>query len=164
MLRDPDLTCKARREASMGRHSDALVNYLPGIPWSGELSDIALAVTTITDCSWDDYRSDGSSLARPPFNVIREYRFGACRAQRHQVRYSRAERSSWPSFERWPEVFNTFELPDHTCSIAHSCRSKKGRRLVFHVVGLAQILADLPRTYRIIGPPGSHRTANRRLR
>ncbi|MQM06388.1 hypothetical protein Taro_039208 [Colocasia esculenta] len=131
------------------RASRSRVNYLPSILQSGELTDNALAVTAITDCRWDDYRSDGSSVARPPFNVIREYHFGACRAQRHQVGYSHAERSSWPSFERWPKVFNTFEPSDHTHSIAYSCRSEKGRRLVFRVVGLARILADLPRTYHI---------------
>ncbi|MQM15976.1 hypothetical protein Taro_048929, partial [Colocasia esculenta] len=133
MLRDPDLTCKARREASTGRHSDALVNCLPGIPRLDELSDSALAITSITDYRWDDYRSDGLSVAWSPFNVIREFHFGACRAQRHQVGYSRVERSSWPSFERWPEVFNTFEPPDHTRPIAYSCRSERGRRLVFRV-------------------------------
>ncbi|MQL73791.1 hypothetical protein Taro_006187 [Colocasia esculenta] len=105
---------------------------------AGELSNNALA---ITDCRGDDYRSDGSSVARPPFNVIREYHFGACRAQRHQVGYSHVERSSWPSFERWPVAFNTFELSDHTHSIAYGCRFEKGRRLVFCVVGLAWILA-----------------------
>ncbi|MQM21996.1 hypothetical protein Taro_055043 [Colocasia esculenta] len=146
------------------RASRSQVNCLPGIPRSGELSDSALAITAIIDCRWDDYRSDGSSVARSPFNVIREYHFGACHAQRHQVGYSRVERSSWPSFKRWPEVFNTFEPPNHTRPIAYSCRSEKGRHLVFRVVGLAWILADLPRTYRIIGPPGSRRTANRRPR